>query len=371
MSASRQRSVHPGTQALSWAIFLLMLFQMYMSTRVATTPRGSSARELLAQTHYSTGLVLLLLVAVRLWIWFRTPRAAPAPRVPMAADALAGHCNLAFYLTMLAMALTGPAQAWSEGHAVHWFGLISIPNLLAASYGKQVLFGYLHSAVGFWILFLTMFSIGVSGYQRLRYGAPLLRMLPGFSWGGAVVPDAALPRKGTGREAEHADSRYPGSAKLLHGALFGLLLVAGAYMPYRVFGVIPFSTTAQLVPSGPPPAVDSYADVVAAPALTSQGQQDFKWCRFCHSFEKGAPNAVGPNLYRVFGRRVASAPGFLYSDAFVTAGRSGAVWDDALVEQLLTDPAKFLGGNHRMRFKPIVDPAERKDIVAALKYATK
>ena len=145
---------------------------------------GTPARELLAQTHYSTGLVLLLLVSVRLAIWLRTPRAARPATVPAAADALAGHCNLAFYLTAFAFAITGPAQAWSEGHEVNWYGLFKVPSLLEASYRSQVLFGYLHSFMGFWILYLTVFSISVGIYQRLRYGAPLLRMLPGFSWAG-------------------------------------------------------------------------------------------------------------------------------------------------------------------------------------------
>jgi superoxide oxidase len=172
----------PATKLLSWAIFLLMLFQMYMSTKVATTPRGTPARELLAQTHYSTGLVLLLLVSLRLVIWARTPRPARAAGVPAAADALAGHCNLAFYLTLLAFALSGPAQAWSEGHKVNWYGLFALPSLLGPSYRLQVAFGYLHSFMGFWILYLTAFALLVAIYQRLRYGAPLLRMLPGFAW---------------------------------------------------------------------------------------------------------------------------------------------------------------------------------------------
>lgn len=181
----------PLTLLLSWAIFLLMLFQMYMSTKVATTPRGTPARELLAQTHYSTGLMLLVLVTARLLIWVRSPRPARPAGVPAAADALAHHCNLAFYLTMLGFALTGPAQAWSEGHQVEWYGLFSVPSLLDASYGRQVAFGYLHSFMGFWILYLTVFSLGVAVFQRLRYGAPLLRMLPGFSWSRSLVTRGA------------------------------------------------------------------------------------------------------------------------------------------------------------------------------------
>ena len=164
---------------------------------------------------------------------------------------------------------------------------------------------------------------------------------------------------------------YSRGARLLHAAVFLALLSAAAYMPYKVFGVVPFSTDRQLVESGPPPAIDPYANVAATPRLTVQGVDDFKWCRFCHSFAQGGAHAVGPNLHRVFGRRMASAPGFYYSSAFVDAGRAGAVWDDAKVLELLADPGQFLGGRHRMRFKPITDASERADIVAALKDATR
>jgi len=53
--------------------------------------------------------------------------------------------------------------------------------------------------------------------------------------------------------------------------------------------------------------------VLLASASVEKGQTAAKKCVACHTFEKGGPNKVGPGLWDILGRKVASHAGFDYS----------------------------------------------------------
>jgi len=108
-------------------------------------------------------------------------------------------------------------------------------------------------------------------------------------------------------------------------------------------------------PEEPLPALLAKADPV-------KGQADTKACQSCHSFDKGGPAKVGPPLYGVVGRPVASIPGFAYSDGFKAMGGN---WDYAGINKLITNPKAMAPGT-KMSFPGEPDAHKRADILAYL-----
>ena len=63
------------------------------------------------------------------------------------------------------------------------------------------------------------------------------------------------------------------------------------------------------------------------PPMPTAGAAVFKKCAACHTDEKGGPNKVGPNLWGIVNRPIASHEGFAYSaaDEGVLPGRQGGL----------------------------------------------
>lgn len=65
-------------------------------------------------------------------------------------------------------------------------------------------------------------------------------------------------------------------------------------------------------------------------------------CAFCHTAQQGGPDMAGPNLYRLFKRKVGSKEGFTYSEALAADGRD---WSPILFAQYIADPGATIPGN--------------------------
>ena len=100
-----------------------------------------------------------------------------------------------------------------------------------------------------------------------------------------------------------------------------------------------------------------------ARASPERGEQVFLVCRACHMIDEGAPHTIGPNLWGVVGRPVASAEGY---DRY-TQGMSslGGVWTPARLDIYLRQPMVEVQGT-TMAFPGVPDAGDRADLIAWL-----
>jgi cytochrome c len=114
------------------------------------------------------------------------------------------------------------------------------------------------------------------------------------------------------------------------------------------------------------PAADPNIEVAAlvAKADPAKGEADAAICKACHALEKGAPSPVGPNLFNVLGRKIASVEGFNYSPGM--KAHEGQVWDYAHLDALIHKPAEFAPGT-MMVFPGLPDADKRAEVIAFLR----
>jgi cytochrome c len=107
---------------------------------------------------------------------------------------------------------------------------------------------------------------------------------------------------------------------------------------------------------------DEPIEKLLASADVSKGENSAKKCAACHTFGKGEPNRVGPNLYGVVGRARASVAGFNYSAAMKAKGGN---WTIAELNTYLTNPKAMVPGT-TMSFAGVPKGSERADVIAYL-----
>jgi cytochrome c len=121
---------------------------------------------------------------------------------------------------------------------------------------------------------------------------------------------------------------------------------------------------AEASPGGAAPAAPAEQPIeqVLASASAERGANVAKQCQACHNFQEGAGPKIGPDLYGVVDRPVASVSGFGYSAALKS---KGGKWDFDMLNKWLTKPSAFAPGT-AMTFAGISNEKQRADVIAYL-----
>jgi cytochrome c len=104
-------------------------------------------------------------------------------------------------------------------------------------------------------------------------------------------------------------------------------------------------------------------ETLLASASVDRGAQVAKQCQACHNFQEGQGPKVGPDLYNVVDRSIASSSGFNYSAALKS--KAGDKWTFGLLNTWLTKPSAFAPGT-AMTFAGISNEKQRADLIAYL-----
>jgi len=108
-------------------------------------------------------------------------------------------------------------------------------------------------------------------------------------------------------------------------------------------------------------------DSLLASASAERGAQIAKPCLICHNVEEGQGPKVGPDLYGVVDRAVASVAGFNYSAALKT---KGGKWTFAALNKWLADPRADVPST-TMTFAGLSSEKQRADVIAYLDTLSK
>ena len=118
----------------------------------------------------------------------------------------------------------------------------------------------------------------------------------------------------------------------------------------------------EVAASDAPQLPDPILDFIAT-ADVAKGQRISKACAACHSFEQGGADKVGPNLYNIVNRDIASHGGFAYSD--VLTGKEGS-WTYDNLNAFLWKPKVFAPGT-KMNYLGLKKPEDRAAMIAWLR----
>ena len=154
----------------------------------------------------------------------------------------------------------------------------------------------------------------------------------------------------------------------LGAVLFVMLLTASSNLllssrtPKVPGFALPTAEPAAATSAGPAAPAEPPLPALLAKADAAKGAQLAKVCQTCHNFEKGAGAKIGPPLYGVVGRPIASVAGFAYSDSLKAVGGN---WTYEALNTMVGNPKMEASGT-KMTYPGEKDPQKRADILAYL-----
>jgi cytochrome c len=157
------------------------------------------------------------------------------------------------------------------------------------------------------------------------------------------------------------------AAAILSAGLLAMITGFAAHMLYHpkelekqayiIASEAPVAVSTAALPTGPEPVM-----AMLASASADAGKKVTKKCAACHSFTKGGPNKVGPNLWNIVGGKPALTAGYKYSGAMKNMAVN---WEFEELNKFLYKPKAYLKGT-KMSFAGLKKASDRAAVIAYL-----
>ncbi|NYT61025.1 cytochrome b [Alcaligenaceae bacterium] len=175
---ARLQAYRPIVKLLHWLIAFLVLGQFVVALLMPKIGRAT-VPEPLINLHFSLGVLILVLMAIRALLRVLNPVLLDMPERPVWERWVAIATHRAFYFILLVGPFLGWASASAHKLPVNVFGLFVLPNIAAPKAAWALAAGDIHSLF-MWIL-LALIGLHIAGalYHCLFLHDHILqRMLP-------------------------------------------------------------------------------------------------------------------------------------------------------------------------------------------------
>lgn len=165
-------------KTLHWLVAALVLSQFVVAWLMPGIGRNTPPSALV-NLHFSLGVAILIVVAIRVAYRLARPVALDMPGSPLWERRLAHATHIAFYVLLLAGPVLGWASASAHQLPVTLFGLFALPDIAAPKARWALTAGDIHTYAMWCLLGLVGLHAAAALYHHfIRHDGVLRRMLP-------------------------------------------------------------------------------------------------------------------------------------------------------------------------------------------------
>jgi cytochrome b561 len=165
---------------MHWLMFILIM-AVYASINLRELfPKGSDPREALKALHFMLGLSVILLLFIRIWARFSSPKPPITPPLNKLQTFLSNFLHYFLYAMMIVMPILGWLTLSASGKVIPFFG-IELPALIAKNKAYAESLKEIHQTIGKIGYYVITLHVGAALFHHyIKRDNTLSRMLPEF-----------------------------------------------------------------------------------------------------------------------------------------------------------------------------------------------